>query len=175
MQLPRMVHAAFLRSRHGHARIKSIDVKSALARPGVVAALDGNELARYCSAIRAVITAPGLIATDWPDIAIDRVRFVGESVAVVVAHKALQAEYALEAINVAYEPLQAITDWKAASNEGALLLHPDAGTNVLFRYKVSTGDIDEAFRNADLVVAETFQTQRATGVPIENRGYLAEP
>src|SRR5262245_39380009 len=175
MQLPRMVHAAFLRSPHAHARIKAIDVKCALARPGVVAALSGEQLAGHCSAIRAVITAPGLIATDWPVIAIDHVRFVGEAVAVVVADTRLNAEDAVEAINVVYEPLAAVTDWKTASSEGAPLLHPDAGTNVLFRYRVSAGDIDAAFRNADLVVADTFQTQRATGVPIENRGYIAEP
>jgi carbon-monoxide dehydrogenase large subunit len=170
-----VVHAAFVRSPHAHAKIVSVDLERARRATGVVGVFDGQALGRMCRPIRAVITVPGLIPTEWPVIGKDHVRFVGEAVAVVVARTRSEAEDALGAIESTYEPLPAVADVATALRPGARLVHADAGTNVLYSVKFTSGDVDTAFATADLVIAEKFHTQRATGVPIETRGYIAEP
>lgn len=172
---PGTLHASFLRSPHAHARIRSVDLARARCSPGIVAAYDGVDLLAWCRPIRATITVPGLIATDWPVLATDRARFVGEGVAVVIAESRALAEDALEVIEVDYEPLEAVVGDADGVRAGSPLVHEAAGTNILFQLKAATGNVDEAFSRADLVLSEEFQTQRATGVPIEPRGYLAQP
>lgn len=175
LRLPGMLHAAFLRSPHAHARLGQVDVEAARRRDGVLAILDGRAMLARCRAVRAVIATPGLIPSEWPVLAVDRVRFVGEAVAVVIAVDRYLAEDALHAIAVDYEPLPAVPDLAAATRANATLLHPEAKTNVLYQRRVDAGSVDTAFAAADLVIRESFSTQRATGVPIEPRGYVAAP
>jgi carbon-monoxide dehydrogenase large subunit len=100
LRLPGVLAVKFLRSSHAHARITGIDVRAALAMPGVVAALTGTELAVTTRPIRAVMTDAGYKETDWPALAHDKVRYVGEPVAAVVASDQYRAEDALDAIRV---------------------------------------------------------------------------
>ena len=142
---------------------------------GVLAVFDGREVHRWCHPIRAVVRVPGFIPSDCPILAVDKVRFVGEGVAMVVASSPYQAEDALEEVAVDYEPLEAVVDATRAMAQGAPLLHEEAGTNVLYRHRLeSSPGVDAAFETADLVVSAEFETQRATGVPIEPRGCVAD-
>jgi CO/xanthine dehydrogenase Mo-binding subunit len=104
----------------------------------------------------------------------DKVRYVGEPVAAVLADDRYRAEDALGAVQVRYAPLPALVDARAASGPDAPLLFDAAGSNVAASYTVECGDVDAALREADLVLRERFDVQRHAGVPIETRGALAE-
>jgi aerobic carbon-monoxide dehydrogenase large subunit len=175
LRLPGLLHAAFVRSPHANARLLAIDSRDARSAEGVVEILDGPTVRGSCRPIRAVITTPGLVPSEWPVLALDRVRFAGEAVAVVIADSPYRAADAAERVVVEYEPLPALTDVASAAGAGATLLHDGTQTNVLYQRGVTAGDVDGAFARADLVISETFQTQRATGVPIEPRGAIAAP
>ena len=175
LRLPGMLHAAFLRSPHAHAHLVRVDVETARRREGVAAILDGPAMRAHCRPVRAVIATPGLIPSEWPVLAVERVRFAGEAVAVVIAVDRYLAEDALHDIAVEYEALPAVPDLARAMQAHATVLHPEARTNVLYRRVIEHGDADAAFARAELVVQESFSTQRATGVPIEPRGYVAAP
>jgi len=124
--------------------------------------------------MRVHLTTPGAVAPDRPIIADDRVRFVGEIVAAVVAGSRYQAEDAAELLDIEYERLDVVLDPDDAVAEAAPLLRPEAGTNVAGHLLVEVGNIDEAFAQADLVIRETFRIQRHAAVPLETRGLLAE-
>jgi carbon-monoxide dehydrogenase large subunit len=122
-----------------------------------------------------VASLPGFIASDCPVLAVDKVRFVGEGVALVVASDRYEAEDALGLVAVDYEPLEAVVDATRAMAPDAPLLHEEAGSNVLYRHRLESAvGVDLAFEMADLVVGAEFETQRATGVPIEPRGCVAD-
>src|SRR5437667_9447308 len=127
-------HAAILRSPHPHARIRSIDTGKALALPGVVGVVTGRELVDIVKSVPSVIKAP----VRFYPYAIDKVRYVGEPVAVVVATERYIAEDALELIAVDYEPLRGVANLDDAMAPDAPLLHEEAGSNVIstrtFRY-----------------------------------------
>jgi carbon-monoxide dehydrogenase large subunit len=168
------LHAAFVRSSHAHARILACDLAAAEASDGVIAVYDGHDIHKSCKPIRAVVTVPGFIATDCPVIAMDKVRFVGEAIAIVIAADRYQAEDAAALVSPRYQPLAAVVDASSAMAEGAAILHDSAGTNVLYRHKIETAGVDAAFARAAVVVSADFQTQRATGIPIEPRGCVAD-
>ena len=154
VEVPGMVHGKILRSPHPHAIIKSIDASAAMAMPGVIAVLTGADIA-------ALNNHWGLFLKDRPVIAIDRVRYVGEPVAMVAAEDERVAEEAIEVISVDYEPLPFVTEAAEAIEESAPLLHenhetikdfyfkgeakPVAGTNIFQRYNYEHGDVEKAF------------------------------
>ena len=174
LRFPDPLHAAFLRSPHAHARIRALELGRARGIAGVVAVFDGAEIHRWCRPIRAVVTIPGFIASDWPILARHKVRFVGEAVVMVVAEGRYVAEDAVDAVAAEYEPLEPVVDAATAMAADALLLHEEAGTNVLYRHRLESPGVAAAFESADLVLKASFDTQRATGVPIEPRGCVAE-
>ncbi|MBI4347220.1 MAG: xanthine dehydrogenase family protein [Elusimicrobia bacterium] len=174
LRFPAPLHSAFLRSPHAHARIRALELGRARAMAGVVSVFDGAEIHRWCRPIRAVVTAPGFIASDCPVLARDKVRFVGEAVALVVAESRYAAADAVDAVAVDYEPLAPVVDAATAMAAEAPLLHEEAGTNVLYRHHLESPGVAAAFENADLVLTAAFETPRATGVPIEPRGCVAE-
>jgi len=171
---PGLLHAAFLRSPHAHARITRFDPLAARTLPGVVAVVTGEELARWTKPIRALSKTPGYTLTSFPPLALGKVRFVGEAVAVAVAESRYVAEDALERIHVRYEPLPAVSDAETAGGPGAPLLHEEAGSNVLLTREFARGDVGAALARAAVVVRERFRFHRHTAVCIENRGCLAE-
>ncbi len=151
--LPGMAHAAILRSTHGHARVRSVDTSRAKKAPGVVAVYTGADTSTVLKPIPCAWLIPNseLKAAPFGPLATDRVRFVGDAIAVVVAESEYQAYDALELIDVDYEPLPAVVDPQKAAAPGAPQLHAEAPGNVAFHWTVAGGDIEAAFSSATVV------------------------
>jgi carbon-monoxide dehydrogenase large subunit len=173
IKLPQMLHAAMVRSTQAHARLTAIDAANALAMPGVVAVLTFQDIVPYARPIPIrLYPLAGLERFLQYCLAHDKVRYVGEPIAVVVATSRYIAEDALDAIDVRYEPLPAVVDVQTALRD-QVLLHEEQGTNLAARYTVSIGDVAAAFRNAAYRRQETFAVHRHTGNPLETRGLVA--
>ena len=175
IKLAGMVHAAILRSPHGHARINRIDTAAAAASPGVLAVYTGADTEGVLNPMPCawVIPDSDVKAVAYPPLAKDVVRYVGDAVAVVVAEDRYQAEDALELINVDYQPLPTVVNPEAALQEGAPQLHEDAPGNQAFHWVAAGGDTDEAFANADVVVRDTIIQQRLIPNAMEPRSAIA--
>ncbi|MEA2289240.1 MAG: aerobic carbon-monoxide dehydrogenase large subunit [Solirubrobacteraceae bacterium] len=173
---PGQLHAHVVRSDAGHARIVRIDTQAAARRPGVVRVLTGADLPDVRIPIRLFATENALLGLQ-PALATDRVRYVGDPVAVVVAVDPYVAEDAAEDVVVELEALPPVLDPVAAAADDTQLLHPQMGTNVVDRVKTGKGkvkDLDALFLRAPVVVRERFHVQRHGAVPMETRGVLAE-
>jgi len=169
-----MLHAAFLRSPHAHARIAAIDTSAARAAPGVAAVMTGRELARHHSAwVGTLAHHPATRSAPQHALAVDRACWHGEPVAVVAAESRAAAEDAVDLIRVEWEPLPAIADPEAALAPGAPLIHPELGSNVAYERQVAAGDVAAAFATAHAVVEENFRFGRHTAVSLEPRGLVA--
>ena len=175
IKLPGMVHAAILRSPHAHANITSIDASGAASQPGVVAVYTGADTDGVIAGLPCAWLIPGsdLKTPEHPAIAKDRVRYVGDAVAVVVAETRYQAEDALEHIEVEYEPLGVVINPRAATADGAAQLHDDAPNNIAFTWAVAGGDADAAFAEADVTVSDTITLPRLIANPMEPRSAIA--
>jgi aerobic carbon-monoxide dehydrogenase large subunit len=175
MTLPGQLYAAILRSPHGHARIRKIDTAAAKAAPGVVAAFTGADTEGVLGSIPCAWLVPNsdLKTTPYPPLAKGVVRYVGDAVAVVVAESPQQAADAVELIEADYEPLKATVDPEQATKSGAPQLHEEAPNNIAFHWTVGGGDIDAAFKNADVVVRDRIIQQRLIPTAMETRGALA--
>jgi aerobic carbon-monoxide dehydrogenase large subunit len=175
LSLPGMVHAAMLRSPHAHARIKKIDTSRATKAPGVLAAFTGPEIdALQPMPCAWLVPNSNLKVATYQCAARDVVRYVGDIVAVVVAETAYQAHDALELIDVDYEPLPSVTDPEQAIKPGAPQLHADVPNNEAFHWVVAGGDVDAAFKNAEVVVKERIIQQRLIPNAMEPRAALAQ-
>lgn len=172
IQLHGMVYAAVLRSPHAHAWIRSV---STCGPPEVIAALTYSDIADLAKPIpmRLEPTASFRRYLQFP-LAAQKVRYVGEPVAVVVAGSRYAAEDALDRIEVEYEPLPAVTDMQDALAPGANLVHESTASNLAGSGVQRVGDVDSAFLKADLILKESFTVQRHTGMPMETRGIVAE-
>jgi carbon-monoxide dehydrogenase large subunit len=175
VQRPRALHLAVVRSPHAHARLAAIDTKPARALPGVVDVLAFDDLPEVARPIPMRMNERGRMRGYLQrPLGRDKVRYVGEPVAVVLAVDRYLAEDARDLVRVDYEPLPALVDTRAAGEAGAPLLFEEEGTNVVATYTVACGDADRALREADLVLRETLVVQRHAGVPLETRGAVAE-
>lgn len=170
IRLPGMKHAAILRSPVAHAKIRSIETSAAAAAPGVVAVYTGSELARISKPFATLLPIPTMKPLEWYALAIDRVRFAGEPVAVVVADNRYLAEDALERIVVDYDELAAVVNAEEALAESSPLLYEEWGSNEFLRLEYATGDLDGAFAAADTVVTEQVVHHRVIGLPLEGHG-----
>jgi 2-furoyl-CoA dehydrogenase large subunit len=164
------LHAAILRSPHAHAEIRSIDLSGALSQPGVAAALSGADVAALSEPFQTVLRQP---MQHWC-LAVDRVRYVGEAVAVVVAADRYKAEDALEHIEVVYEPLDPVVDQERAAAEGAPLLYPEVGSNVVSTRDFIYGDPQTAFAEADRTVKLKVRYPRNSQTPLEGFVVVAD-
>ena len=176
MKLPGMVHALVLRSPHAHARIRSIDTSAASQSPGVVAVFTADDLA---SVVENMPTSAGagadfLTPPAHPVLAKDKVCYVGQAVAIVVAETPESAREGIEQVLVDYEPLTAVVDPMQAVQAGTTVVHPELGTNVVLESINAGGDMDAAFKQADRVVRERFHVQRLAPAPMEPRGLVAD-
>ncbi len=172
VHLPAMVHMRVLRSPLAHARIRRIDPSAALAMPGVVAVVTGQDARELAPPLPTMSGAiPGLKIPEHRVLAIDEVRFVGEGVAAVVASDPYLACDALERIDVEYEPLPVVVDPEAALAPGAPLVHRELGDNVAFRLRLGD-DAAAALRRSDLVVAQRMENPRVLPSPMETRGMV---
>ena len=173
--LPRMVHVAFLRSPHAHARIKTIEAGQAKSAPGVVAVVTGPELAKVITPWVGVLThLKGIKSAPQHAIAVDRACWQGEAVCAVVAKSRAEAEDACALIDVDYEPLFAVTDAETALDRATPVIHPELGDNLTFERALVAGDPDKAFAESDAVVETTFVFGRHTGVTNEPRAIVAD-
>ncbi len=171
---PGMLHVAFVRSPHAHARLRRIDVTRARVLPGVIACVTGDEMARQVGPVRAESRMRGYLTTEYPALAHGKVRFAGEAVAAVVAESRYVAEDATEVVVVDWEPLEAVHDPELALRAGTPLVHEAVGSNALVERTFAQGDADGALAAAPLVVGDRFRFNRHAGVTIENRACLAE-
>ena len=168
-----MYHVTFLRSQHAHARLKSIDTSAARALPGVIKVLTGQELLGKVDPFRSMPNrfSGGESVQHW--LAVEKVRFCGEAICAVVAEDRATAEDAAELIKVDYEPLEAVTDPRLGEQDGAPLVHDTCTNNYLIKREYQRGNVDEAFRNAHLVVKRKFRIGRKQALCLEGRGCVA--
>ncbi|MFY9757491.1 MAG: xanthine dehydrogenase family protein molybdopterin-binding subunit [Pseudolabrys sp.] len=173
--LPRMVHVAFVRSPHAHARIVKIAAEAAKKSPGVIAVVTGAEVAKVMTPWVGVLThLKGLKSAPQAPIAVDRACWQGEAVCAVVARTRAEAEDACELVEVSYEELPVVTDPETALDDKSPVIHESLGDNLCFERKLDVGAVDKAFAEADAVVETTFRFGRHTGVTNEPRAIVAD-
>jgi carbon-monoxide dehydrogenase large subunit len=176
IHLEDMHHLAVVRSTHPHAHILGIDATAALGAEGVVAVITGDEIARNTHPIPEGWDTgeAGAKRVDWYALALDRVRYVGEAVAAVVADSAFAAQSARDLVKVHYETLPHVTSADEALVPDGPLVEPDWGDNILVADGFSSGDVDAGLEVAFGSVRGKASSQRITGVPIEPRGIVAD-
>ena len=165
-----VLHTAILRSPHGHAELVSIDASAALAMPGVACVVTGEDARRWTKPFAVAVKTP---MQHWC-LGVDRVRYVGEPVAIVLAQDRHQAEDAFERIAVEYRPLPAILDPEAAALADATLLHPAIGSNIVSDRSFHYGDPAAAFSAAAHRITITTRYPRNAGTPLETFVVIAE-
>jgi len=184
ISFPDQVHVAFVRSPFAHARIAGIEVAGGLAIRGTVAVLTHADVpagpmppflwdappAKLVAAVR-----PMLRPCHPPLLPADRVRFVGQAVAMVIAETRYAAEDAAERISVDYDPLPPVATVERALAPDAPRLHEGWEDNVAVRFAVRTGDAEAALERAHVVIHDRFRIQRQAGLPLETRGAVAVP
>jgi carbon-monoxide dehydrogenase large subunit len=179
MVVPGMKHAAFVRSPYAHAEIRKIDVKQAQAMPGVIGVLTGREL--KADGIGNLICGWMIHSKDgtpmkmgaWSPLAVDRVRYVGDALAIVVAETKGQARDAAEAVEVSYKEKKAVTDAVEALRKGAPQLHPEAEGNLIYDWELGDAKaVDAAIANAAHVTRMTIVNNRLVPNAMEPRAAL---
>jgi carbon-monoxide dehydrogenase large subunit len=173
IKMPGMHHACIVRSPHAAAKIKGIDSKAALALPGVVGIFTGADVATL-GAVPCAASLPGLRVPHHHLLAQDRVYYVGHPIAVVVASDRYIARDAADLVEVEYDVLPAVADPEKAIAEGAPPVHPEWPDNVAFTFHQEGGDIEQAFRDAEIVVKQRITSQRLIPTAMETRGVVAE-
>ena len=176
IKLPDMLHAVVLRSPHAHAYIKSIDTLEASSLAGVVTVITAADIEQVLGRVptRGNTDADALQPPEHPVLAGDKVCYVGQPVAIVVADDPYLARDAMEMVQVDYEPLASVVDPLEATQEGAPVVHPELGTNQALQTTNAGGDLEGAFAQADHVVRQRYHVQRIAPAPMEPRGVLAE-
>jgi carbon-monoxide dehydrogenase large subunit len=179
VELPGMLHAAFLRSQVAHARIRSVDVSRALKRPGVVAAYTAHDLGAYWQPGPLLVPPPpiaGIVFNQRSQVPLakDWIRHVGEPIVVVVAESRYVAEDALDDIDVDLEQLPAVVDIEKALTAASVHVHDDLETNVAAYVRQTKGDYRSAAAKADLILKRRFRYEHGISSPIETRGVVAQ-
>ncbi|MEW6209722.1 MAG: glyceraldehyde dehydrogenase subunit alpha [Acidobacteriota bacterium] len=172
IKLPDTLHVAFLRSIHAHARITDIDVSEARNAPGVVAVYTGADVADRIGPVPCAGALPDLRVPDYRALARDKVYFVGQPVAAVVATDRYAARDAVDLIMCEYEELPAVVDVEEAARGGPVI-YEEYGDNIAYRLTSGEGDIDAAMAAADRVVSQRIVHQRLAPIAMEPRGVLA--
>ena len=180
LNLPNMLHAVFVRSRVAHARIRSVDLSRAAAAPGVVLAMSGADLLQLLPPVPDTqLSLPRKWTTQvqhtflnpqQPLLAQDKVRHVGEAVAVILAESRYLAEDAAELVTLDLEPLPAVVDAEQALAVGSPVLHEQYATNLIGEFAVAKGDVEAAFARAPHRLKRRFHHHRYAAIPIECRG-----
>lgn len=176
IKLSGLLHMAVVRSPYAHARIKSVDTTAAAAVEGVVAVYTGNDVNLNPVPCAWLIPDSDLKTPDHLVLAKDKVRYVGDGVAIVLAENRYQAQDAADLVKVEYEPLGAAVNPEEATHDDAPTVHDDVPNNIGFRWVVSSGDdeVEQAFANADVVVSERIIQQRLLPTAMEPRSALAQ-
>jgi len=168
--LPGMLEGVFLRSDVGHARIASVDAEHARSMPGVVAVITAAELEGAVFPVQVPAEIPNYLRPVFHALADDKVRYAGDPVALIVAESRYLAEDARDAVEVEYEPLEAVVTMEQAADPALPALFEDVGSNVFYTEAMNFGEPDAAFAQADRVVTAMIDSARVTHVPMEGRG-----
>lgn len=173
IQLPGMLHAAVLRSPHAHAMIKSINIEKALQAPGVVAIYTGKDLEGKIGPVPSSWLVPDCNLKEAPQypLAIDRVRYVGDGVALIIAEGRYEVKDAIQLIEVDYEVLAPAVGQKKSMKDGAPLVHDDIENNIAFHWKGGAVP-EEVCENAEVAIKQSFYIQRVCPSPIETRAAI---
>lgn len=168
------LHAAFLRSPFPHGTFSILDTREAASLDGVIAVLTASEMDGVCRPWKCRSGSfPGLVSPEQHPLAVGRAAYQGEPVAMVVARSRAIAEDAIELIEVEWNELPAVTQLETALEPGTVTCHPDLASNRAWHTELKTGDTDQIFADAALVVSERLVFTRKTGVTLEPRGVLA--
>nr|WP_306268995.1 xanthine dehydrogenase family protein molybdopterin-binding subunit [Pararhizobium sp. IMCC3301] len=171
LQLPRMVHAAFVRSPYAHARIIDIDLTAAQELPGVIAVYRGTDLVPHVKPYVGTLThMAGLRSPPQMPLALDVARWQGEPLVMVVAQSRAIAEDAAALVELDLDPLPTACDMEAALGPDAVVIHEELGSNLAWERTVTAGDVEAAFARDDVTIVERkFRFGRHTGVTLEPR------
>src|SRR5499425_284 len=182
LDLPHMLHAVFVRSPVAHARIRGVDLSRAASSPGVVYALSGIELARLLPPVPdtqlalpskwTTLVQHKFINPQEPLLAHDKVRHVGEAVAVIVAESRYAAEDAAQLVRLDLDPLPAVVDPEAALRPGAPIVHDKFQTNLIGAFTIGKGDIEAALARAPHKLERRLHHHRYAAAPMECRGVV---
>ena len=182
LKLPQMLHAAFVRSPLAHACIKAIDLSRAAASPGIIYALSGPELAQQLPPVPdtqlalpskwITLVQHKFINPQQPLLAYDKVRHVGEAVAVILAESQYAAEDAAELVRLDLEPLPPVLDPETALRPDATLIHDRFGTNLIGCFTVGKGEVDNALARSPHRLQRRFYHHRYAAMPMECRGVV---
>ncbi len=179
VELPGLLHVAFLRSPFGHAKLGAVDVAAARALPGVVAVYTADDLGDYWKPGPPLVPEPPIPGTVFRrrtqvPLARGKVKHTGEPIAMIVAESRYIAEDALTLINVEYDLLPAVVDIERALDEDAPRIHDDLDSNLAARVRQAKGDYAAAKAKAHLVVKRHFVYDRGPSAAMENRGVVAQ-
>jgi carbon-monoxide dehydrogenase large subunit len=180
VDIPNMLHAAFLRSDYAHAYLRSVDVSKARAHPGVVAVFTAEDMGEDWQPGPPLVSPPSTVKgvtfhsrTQVP-LAKGKVRHVGETIAVVIAESRYIAEDAVEDIVVDLDPLEVVSNIETALDPGAPLVHDDLSSNLAAHMIQSKGDYQAAKATADVVISRKIEIDRGAAGAMENRGIVAD-
>ncbi len=172
--VPHALHAIFVRSPHAHARLARIDADAARAMRGVIGVWTGREIAALATTARMAPPIEGLKPVDTAPFPVDRVRFVGDLVAIVLGETREIALDAAEAVAVDYEVLAAVTSMDAARRGDLPRIDPSLESNLVAHQEFATGELTATFKAAHRIVETRFDQHRQTHLPLEPRGCIAE-
>ena len=173
LSAPGLLHAAFVRSTHAHARIGRVDVDAARRAPGIVAVLTGHDLARATAPLRIAPPIEGLLPMEMATLPVDKVRFAGDLVACVIGTDRYLVEDAGALVEVEYDPLPAVVDPERAQDPDRPRVDDAIPANRAYAGVFAHGDVDAALGRADRIVTARFHQGRQTHAPMEPRGCLA--
>lgn len=174
VELPRLLHVAFVRSVHAHARLRAIDTAAAAAAPGVVRVLTGADPQVARHRVRARSALPGYVETEQPVLAWPTARHVGEALVAVVGVNRYLVEDAAARVSVDYDPRPASIDVLAATRDGAPSVHDGVRGNRFLSRRFEHGDVESALRGAAAVIERAFRTNRQCAAPLEGRAGVAD-
>ena len=176
LQLPGTLSAVFVRSPYGHALINGVNTEAACQVPGVIAVYTLTDLQPWLTDTRMATGLPSnsfRLDVNPRVLAADEVVYVGEPIAVVIATSRYVAEDAADLVEVDYEPLEAVADCRAALFTDSPGVHRKLSHNLVAAFDFDYGNVDDAFREADVIIRETFRLHRGGAHSIEGRGAVA--
>ena len=168
-----LIHIAFVTSPYARADILSIDAAAALALPGVIGVLTGKDLVDDIKTFAPVIELDGYRDVRRPVVAVNRVNFVGETVAIILAETPYVAQDALDLVEVDYDPLPSVAEINEALKPEAPVLHQHLGDNLIFKSGFETDAFDARFAEGDVVLEEEFRTCLLYTSPSPRDGLLS--
>lgn len=173
LKLQGLLHCVFVRSPHANARIVSINVDGALSAAGVAGVATGEDL-KGMGSVPCAGSLPDLKVPHHPALAQGQVRYVGEPVVAIVADSVYAARDAADLVEIEYESLPAVVDTEKALEKGSPLVHEQFKTNLAFTHDYKNGDVEGAFKRADVIVKERLLNQRLAPIAMEGRSVMAE-